>query len=88
MSAFEVTMLICFGISWPISMHKSIKTKEVGGKSPIFLIIIAVGYVCGIIHKALFSLDWVIILYIINCLMVIGDCVLYFHYSNKETITA
>jgi hypothetical protein len=82
MSIFEIAMLVCFGISWPVSMHKSIKTKKVAGKSPVFLIIIAIGYVSGIIHKVFFSLDWVVILYIINCLMVIADCVLYFHYSK------
>jgi hypothetical protein len=83
MSIFEIGMLICFGVSWPVSILKTIKTKQVAGKSPLFLIIICAGYICGIIHKALFSNDWVIILYIINLFLVSFDCFLYFYFSKK-----
>jgi hypothetical protein len=83
MSIFETGMLICFGVSWPVSILKTIKTKQVAGKSPLFLIIICAGYICGIIHKALFSNDWVIILYIINLFLVSFDCFLYFYFSKK-----
>jgi hypothetical protein len=83
MSIFEVLMLLCFGLSWPLSIMKTIRTKEVAGKSPVFLIIVALGYMSGIIHKVFFSFDWVIVLYILNCLMVLLDCVLYFHFAKK-----
>ncbi|HAJ79733.1 MAG TPA: hypothetical protein DCO75_08165 [Fibrobacteres bacterium] len=83
MSIFETGMLICFGVSWPVSILKTIKTKQVAGKSPLFLIIICAGYICGIIHKALFSNDWVIILYIINLFLVSIDCFLYFYFSKR-----
>jgi hypothetical protein len=78
-------MLLCFGISWPVSIYKTIRTKEVRGKSPLFLIIICIGYVSGIIHKVLFSHDWVIYLYVVNLLLVTADCILYFHYIKKNS---
>jgi hypothetical protein len=84
MSIFEVIMLVCFGISWPISIAKAIRTKLVAGKSPVFLIIIIIGYASGIIHKAIHSVDWVIILYIINLIMVAIDLILYIRYKKLE----
>jgi hypothetical protein len=84
MSIFEGVMLICFGASWPISILKSIRVKDVTGKSPLFLVIVALGYVSGIIHKVLYSLDWIIILYIINLIMILTDLALYIHYSRKN----
>ena len=60
MSFFELAMLICFGVSWPISISKALRTKVVAGKSPVFMSIVIAGYACGIVHKLLYSLDWVI----------------------------
>jgi hypothetical protein len=88
LSIFEVIMLLCFGISWPVSIAKTIRTKEVRGKSPVFLIIICLGYVSGIIHKVLYSPDWVVYLYGVNLLLVTADCVLYFHYIKKVPVSA
>ena len=45
-------MLICFGAAWPFSIYKSLKSKSTAGKSLIFLIVVEVGYIAGIIHKA------------------------------------
>ncbi|MBP3648026.1 MAG: hypothetical protein J6K55_16600 [Clostridia bacterium] len=78
MSFFELGMLICFGISWPISVLKSYRMKTTKGKSLPFLIAIVVGYVMGITHKLLYSRDIVLIVYIINLCMVSADLVLYF----------
>jgi hypothetical protein len=75
-------MLICFGVSWPVSVAKSLKTKVVAGKSPTFMIIIACGYAAGIIHKILYSFDWVLTLYIINLLFVLADLFLYYYYTR------
>ena len=47
MSIFEATMLICFGLSWPISSAKSVRTKVVTGKSPLFMVLLCCGYLCG-----------------------------------------
>ena len=47
----ELTMLICFGMSWPISVWKSYKSRSTKGKSPIFILAIIVGYIAGIVGK-------------------------------------
>ncbi len=77
MSIFEILMLVCFGAAWPVSIYKSIKTRQVAGKSLPFLVIILVGYVAGVLHKLLFRYDLVIFLYLLNALMVTADIVLY-----------
>jgi len=71
-------MLLCFGAAWPFSIYKSIKTQKVSGKSPVFLIIVLIGYIAGIIHKILYNYDFVIFLYIINSILVAIDTWLYF----------
>ena len=78
MSVFEIIMLVCFGAAWPVSIWKSYTSRQTGGKSLGFLIIILVGYVAGIVHKLLHSNDAVIYLYILNALMVSVDIGLYF----------
>lgn len=84
MSIFEVLMLICFGLSWPISIAKAVRTQKVEGKSPVFMAVICLGYLSGILHKILFALDWVVILYAINMAMVATDLVLYYRYLPQE----
>ena len=78
MSVFELGMLICFGVSWPISVLKSYRMKTAKGKSLPFLIAIVVGYISGITHKLLYSRDIVLVMYIIDLCMVSADLVLYF----------
>ena len=81
MSVFEIIMLTCFGISWPISVLKSIRTHHVTGKSPLFMMLIAIGSVSGALHKYYSDLDWVIVLYIFNLIMVLLDLALYLRYA-------
>ncbi|MBN2255843.1 MAG: hypothetical protein JW736_09050 [Deltaproteobacteria bacterium] len=80
MSIFEAVMLVCFGVSWPLSIAKALRTKVVEGKSPLFMAVIGLGYLSGIIHKLLFSFDWVILLYALNMTMVAIDLGLYYRY--------
>lgn len=84
MSIFEALMLLCFGISWPFSIAKSLKSKSVKGKSPLFLTIVCLGYVSGVIHKLTHGRDWVTLLYAANMLMVGFDLILYIRYARKE----
>ncbi len=84
MSIFEAVMLTCFGISWPISIAKSLRTKVVAGKSPMFMIILCAGYMSGLIHKILYSYDWIIVLYAANLIMVAIDLFLYYRYLPKS----
>jgi hypothetical protein len=84
MSYFELGMIISFGIAWPVNIYKTIKTKGTLSKSILFSIIIMTGYVLGITHKIFYSLDWVIIAYIINFGMVLADLLLYRKFKNKK----
>ena len=80
MSPFEAAMIVCFGVSWPVAIWKTLKTRQVHGKSVAFLALVASGYGFGILHKALHAFDWVILLYAFNCLMVLtelGLCLMY-----------
>jgi hypothetical protein len=88
MPIFEILMLVCFGMSWPLSIAKSIRTKQVAGKSPLFLLVICIGYLSGIAHKVQFwqgaTRDWVVLLYALNLGMVAFDLGLYYLYSQRE----
>ena len=84
MSIFEAGMLLCFGAAWPTSIVKSLKSRSTQGKSVTFLFIVLVGYVFGIIHKILYSMDIVLIFYIINLIMVSTDTLIYFRNKKLE----
>jgi hypothetical protein len=77
MSVFEMTMLVCFGAAWPASIYRSWVSRAIAGKSIIFLIIVETGYIAGIVHKLVYSLDGVILLYVLNAIMVLIDIALY-----------
>ena len=79
---FELGMLVLFGISWPISVVKSYKSRTSKGKSLMFMLFIWFGYVSGIINKIYFDYDYVIFLYFINIFFVTLDIGLY--YRNKK----
>lgn len=81
----ECVMLICFGISWPISVYKSITSKSTKGKSVVFLIAILVGYIAGILSKILSNnFSYVLVLYFINFFIVFTDFIIYFINRNRE----
>ena len=76
---FEAAMVICFGISWPLSIVKSLKSKTAKGKSLIFMLFIFVGYIFGISAKLVANnITYVFVFYVINLLMVGFDICLYF----------
>ena len=83
MSMFEAGMIICFGISWPVAIRKTLKTKSVHGKSRMFLFLVLGGYGLGILHKIFFSLDFVLLLYLFNFTMVLIEICLYFRYHKN-----
>ena len=49
----EALMILCFGLSWPISIAKSCRSRTAKGKSLFFEVFIWIGYVFGIVRKAL-----------------------------------
>ena len=93
MQIFELIMLICFGLSWPISVYKSIKSKSTQGKSVVFIVAIIVGYISGIIGKIVNEqLTYVLVVYCFNLIVVSIDLALFFinrkhekrRYSNER----
>ena len=85
MQIFEIIMLLCFGMSWPISVYKSIRSKSTKGKSAVFIIAIIIGYISGIIGKIVnHQLSYVVVLYLINLIVVSMDLALYFVNARRE----
>ena len=79
-------MVVSFGISWPMNVIKSWRSRTTKGKSLLFMCLILFGYVAGIASKFLneaymadFASKWyVLFFYILNFVMVAADLVLYF----------
>ena len=85
MSILEAIMLVCFGLSWPISIYRTYKVKNPLGKSIAFLWLIIIGYIAGILNKIVGpKVDWVIWLYAINALMVATDLFLVVLYRRRN----
>ena len=85
MQIFEFIMLACFGLSWPISVYKSIKSKSTQGKSIVFIIAIIIGYISGIIGKIVNNqLTYVLIIYCFNLIVVSVDMALFFINCKNE----
>ena len=87
----EALMIICFGLSWPVSIYKSWTSRTAKGKSLFFEVFIWAGYVFGIIRKLLqlhaggefkFLFYMGFAFYIINIVEITIDMLLYFR--NKR----
>ncbi|OGO91714.1 MAG: hypothetical protein A2Y17_13150 [Clostridiales bacterium GWF2_38_85] len=77
--ALEAIMVVCFGISWPLSIYKSLKAGTAKGKSIFFLIMIFIGYISGISWKLVDgNITYVFWFYVLNGIMVSFDIALYF----------
>ena len=91
----EITMVICFGLSWPVNVYKSYKARTTKGKSILFLIFILIGYFAGIASKltnesymASFGEKWyVLIFYFINTIMVLIDMALFFRNYKLDKLS-
>lgn len=88
-SIFEAIMMFCFGLSWPISVYKSIKSRSTKGKSVVFLFAILIGYIAGITGKIVghfngVDINYTFALYVINFTIVTTDVVLYFINRRRE----
>ena len=76
---FETAMLVCFGLSWPINLIKSIKAKTAKATSLKFLLLILFGYICGIAAKFIsHQINYVLIVYFLNLIVVFANLVVYF----------
>ena len=86
----EAMTIFCFGLSWPISIRKSLVSRTAKGKSLFFEIFLLIGYACGIARKViqtvegssgfLFYLSF--FFYVLNFIEISIDVGLYFR--NKK----
>lgn len=84
-TVMESIMLICFGLSWPISVYKSATSRSTKGKSVVFTVAIILGYVAGIVGKIVgHTLNYVLALYILNLAFVSVDFALFFVNRRRE----
>ena len=71
---FETGMLICFGLSWPFNIAKSLRSKTAKGKSLGFQIVVIMGYLMGLTGKFLSgNVTYVAAVYVLDILMVSFD---------------
>ena len=83
----EMIMVICFGISWPMNIVKSLRAKTAKGKSALFLTFIILGYVAGIAGKIIAgNITYVFAFYVLNLLMVSVDFFLYFINRRRDIL--
>ena len=83
----ELIMLICFGISWPVSVCKSLRSKSTSGKSVIFMLAVIIGYIAGIASKVVGAqINYVLFMYCLNLVMVCVDLAVYFVNKHRERL--
>ena len=75
----EAGMLVCFGVSWPFNIAQSLRSRTAKGKSVIYEILVVVGYFFGLAAKIILGdVNYVMIFYIVDILMVTTDIILTF----------
>ena len=75
----ETVMLLCFMAAWPMSTVKLWKSKTTKGTSLAFMIVIEIGYVCGMASKlAADNVTYVLAFYSLNFVIVLVNIVIYF----------
>lgn len=75
----ESTMLICFGLSWPMNLAKNIKAKSARNMSLQFILLIIIGYIAGISAKIYnHRFNYVLVVYLLNLVVVSANVIVYF----------
>lgn len=86
----EAAMIVLFGVSWPLNIHKLYRTKSTKGVSILFYFLVFIGYIFGLASKFVKAAQGIVapwyvwFFYTLNTVMVGIGIVLYFYYKNKE----
>ena len=81
---FELLMIVCFGVSWPLNIIKAWRARTAKGSSVQFYFLILVGYLFGIASKAIklragvSTPGYVWFFYILNSLIVTTGILVWF----------
>ena len=73
---FELLMIVCFGVSWPLNIVKAWKARTAKGSSVPFYFLILTGYLFGItskiikLHGGITTPGYVWFFYILNSVIV------------------
>ena len=90
---FEALTIFCFGLSWPISIRKSLISRTAKGKSLFFEVFLLIGYAFGIARKiiqvvAMGSTAFIFFLsfffYVLNFIEISIDVALYFRNTKLD----
>ena len=84
----EAGMLVCFGVAWPVDILKTLRTRQVVGKSVGFMALVLVGYLAGMAAKIVRAPEdampeTVTLLYALNAAMVCLDILLYMRFRQR-----
>ena len=81
----ETVMLVCFGISWPLTVYRNIKSKTAKTMSLGFIVLIIVGYLAGITAKITSdNVGFVLAVYVINLIIVSVNLAVYFRNRHLD----
>ena len=84
-SILETLMIVSFGLSWPLSIIRSYRSRSTKGKSLFFMSFIFFGYACGIASKFVSqTYNLAFWFYFPNLIMVGTDICLYFRNKKIE----
>lgn len=83
----ESTMLICFGLSWPMNLAKNIRAKSAKTMSLQFILLIIIGYIAGISAKIYnHKFNYVLAVYLLNLVIVSANLIVYFINRRYDTL--
>ena len=82
---FEIVMLVCFGISWPVHNLRTWRVKRTEGQSLGFMLLIFIGYGAGMLFNLLRAdgPTGAFFLYLFNLLMVASAIALNRRYRDR-----
>ena len=93
MELFEAFTILCFGLSWPLSIYKSYTSRTAKGKSLFFEVFLLLGYAFGITRKIMqisamgedgFIFFLSFFFYIMNFIEISIDVALYFRNAKLD----
>ena len=90
----EALTIFCFGLSWPISIRKSIVSRTAKGKSLFFEVFLLIGYAFGITRKIIqtaggssgFIFFLSFFFYVLNFIEIAIDFALYFRNRKLDKL--
>ena len=72
-------MLLCFAAAWPANIYKAYRARTTLGTSLPFMLIVELGYVCGMANKLINDdINYVMAFYIFDFVLVMIGIIVYF----------